>query len=101
MKSDNPLDEQLTLQHSGDFAGDPTRFEFDWILSPPGDSGLPPGDLSLWQPYPGTATPGPRVVLGGPGLLTLTDHFFRCRYRPLAPAGADWSAWTDPMLAEG
>jgi hypothetical protein len=101
VKSDNPLDEQLTLQHSGDFAGDPTRFEFDWILSPPGDSGLPPGDLSLWQTYAGTATPGPRVVLRGPGLLTLTDHFFRCRYRPLAPAGADWSAWTDPMLAEG
>lgn len=101
VKSDNPLDEQLTLQHSGDFAGDPTRFEFDWILSSPSESGTPPPDLATWQAYTGAATRGPRVVLGGPGLLTLTDHFFRCRYRPSGSDDTGWSEWTDPMLAEG
>ena len=28
--SSNPLDEQVTLRHSGDFAGKPEDYEFDW-----------------------------------------------------------------------
>ncbi len=99
--SDNPLDEQLTLQHSGDFAGDPSRYEFEWRTLPPDDSGLPPGtDRANWTLHQ-QGINLPRVVIRGAGLLTLTDNYFVCRYRPVAPANATWSDWTDPMLAEG
>ncbi len=37
----NPLDEKLTLQHSGDFAGKPDDYEFAWLYAPPVD-GVPP-----------------------------------------------------------
>jgi hypothetical protein len=30
ISSSNPLDEQVTLRHSGDFAGKPEDYEFDW-----------------------------------------------------------------------
>lgn len=39
--SSNPLDEKLTLQHSGDFAGHPEEFDFEWRYAPPVD-GIPP-----------------------------------------------------------
>ena len=39
--SANPLDEKLTLQHSGDFAGDPSDYEFAWVTAQP-VSGFPP-----------------------------------------------------------
>lgn len=39
--SANPLDEKLTLQHSGDFAGHPEDFDFEWRYAPPVD-GVPP-----------------------------------------------------------
>jgi hypothetical protein len=52
------------------------------------------------------AAPGKnRHIIGGAGLLTLTDNFFTVRYRPnksgMAGYGAGWSQWVDPMLAEG
>jgi hypothetical protein len=34
--SSNPLDEQVTLRHSGDFAGAPEDYVFDWRYSPGG-----------------------------------------------------------------
>ncbi len=37
----NPLDEQFTLQYSGDFAGQPQAYEFEWRYGRPTD-GLPP-----------------------------------------------------------
>ncbi len=42
LASANPLDEKLTLQHSGDFAGDPTDYEFAWITGQPESGGAPP-----------------------------------------------------------
>ncbi len=30
LQSSNPLDEKVTLRHSGDFAGNPEDYEFDW-----------------------------------------------------------------------
>ncbi len=39
--SANPLDEKLTLQHSGDFAGHPQEYDFEWRYAPPVD-GIPP-----------------------------------------------------------
>lgn len=32
--SSNPLDEQVTLRHSGDFAGSPEDYEYDWRWAP-------------------------------------------------------------------
>ena len=41
INSQNPLDEKLTLQHTGDFAGHPEDYDFEWRYGPPVD-GLPP-----------------------------------------------------------
>ena len=47
----------------------------------------------------------PRYTLGGAGIQALSDNYIVMRYRalnPLAnPADTNWSAWTDPQLAEG
>jgi hypothetical protein len=40
INSSNPLDEKLTLQHTGDFAGHPEEYDFEWRYAPPAD-GLP------------------------------------------------------------
>ncbi|MEO0018491.1 MAG: hypothetical protein RLZZ522_1774, partial [Verrucomicrobiota bacterium] len=40
INSQNPLDEKLTLQHTGDFAGHPEEYDFEWRYAPPVD-GLP------------------------------------------------------------
>jgi uncharacterized delta-60 repeat protein len=59
INSQNPLDEKLTLQHTGDFAGHPEEYDFEWRYSPPVD-GLPTklysflrklvvGDASNWS----------------------------------------------------
>ncbi len=40
INSQNPLDEKLTLQHTGDFAGHPEEYDFEWRYAPPAD-GLP------------------------------------------------------------
>lgn len=37
----NPLDEQTTLRHSGDFAARPGDFEFEWRYAPPVDGVAP------------------------------------------------------------
>jgi hypothetical protein len=79
VQASNPLDEKLTLQHSGDFAGLPDGYDFEWMYAPPVD-GAPPalytftrslllGNISGWKRYdqpaanfadlrlPGTAAP--------------------------------------------
>ncbi len=40
--SGNPLDEKVSLRHSGDFAGRPEDFEFEWRYAPPQDGAMPP-----------------------------------------------------------
>ena len=40
--SGNPLDEQVTLRHSGDFAALTDRYEFEWRYTPPADGVAPP-----------------------------------------------------------
>jgi len=35
--SGNPLDEQVSVRHSGDFAAKPDDYEFDWRYAPPAD----------------------------------------------------------------
>ena len=38
----NPLDEQSSLRHSGDFAANPGNYEFEWRYAPPQDGVQPP-----------------------------------------------------------
>jgi hypothetical protein len=106
IESPNPLAEQLTLRHSGDFAGRPDDFEFEWRTLPPVD-GLPstalPERWTQFAPIPATGVGAVDITITGPGLYTLSDNYFIARYRPrtAGACGADWSAWTAPMLAEG
>ncbi len=107
IESPNPLAEQLSLRHSGDFAGRPDDFEFEWRTLPPVDglpSPLPPEQWVLFQPSPATGIGAVDVTLSGPGLYTLSDNYFIARYRRVTgtnPCGPAFSAWTAPMLAEG
>ncbi len=111
IESDNPFDEKLTLRHSGDFAGKADGYIFEWRTEPPVD-GLPPvrppDQWAVFSPKPATGAGALDITIEGPGLFTLTDNYFICRYRPVsAPlcTSADnpqgWSDWTAPMLAEG
>ncbi len=52
----NPLDEQTSLRHSGDFAAHPENYEFEWRYAPPRDGVQPP-----------VYTYSMVTVLGGPG----------------------------------
>jgi hypothetical protein len=115
LPSANPLAEDLTLQHTGDFAAQEDLFEFEWYYAPP-VNGQPPANLpgesgATW--FSQDDYDGPRVLLGGSQpLLALTDNYFVMRHRPkvghaLRPVGSNWaddegwSEWTDPALAEG
>ena len=40
--SSNPLDEKVSLRHSGDFAAQPENYEFEWYHAPPTASGTQP-----------------------------------------------------------
>jgi hypothetical protein len=99
--------EQLTLRHSGDFAGRPDDFEFEWRTLPPVDglpSTLPPAQWVRRSAESGDGRGAVDITIAGPGLQTLSDNYFVCRYRRVngqASCGADWSDWTEPMLAEG
>ena len=44
--SSNPLDEQVSLRHSGDFAARPEDYEFEWRYAPP-QGGVAPGVYGL------------------------------------------------------
>jgi hypothetical protein len=107
IKHSNPLAEQLTLRHSGDFAGRPDDYEFEWRTLPPVDglpSTQPPAQWTSFQPSPANGIGAVDITIAGPGLFTLSDNYFVCRYRRIAgptPCGPDWSEWTPPMLAEG
>jgi len=109
--SEDPFDEKLTLRHSGDFAGKTDSCTFEWRTLPPVD-GLPstatPDQWTLFTPTPASGQGAVDITIQGPGLFTLSDNYFICRYRPgSSPLCASptntlgWSDWTAPMLAEG
>ncbi len=107
VQSSNPLAEKLTLRHSGDFAGNPDDFEFEWRTSPPVDGFPPTLPAEQWTPIQATPATGIGAVdftISGPSLYTLSDNYFIVRYRRVngpSPCGSTFSAWTAPMLAEG
>lgn len=111
IESDNPFDEKLTLRHSGDFAGRTDSYIFEWRTLPPFDGlppNVPPEQWTLFRAEPATGEGSVDITIQGPGLFTLTDNYFICRYRPIRPPlcvdasnPQGWSDWTAPMLAEG
>src|SRR5204862_527292 len=78
IESPNPLAEKLTLRHSGDFAGQPDQFEFEWRTLPPVD-GLPSSaSPDQWVPVQASPVTGIGAVdftIAGPGLYTLSDNY--------------------------
>ena len=114
----NPLDEQVTLRHSGDYAGHPELYEFQWRYGFPTDGTNPTitannistlWGTSTWTKPSGTL--GSSIVVGGsptaaisnPAVL-IGDTYFTMNYRLKKIYQADdagWSGWTEPALVEG
>jgi len=104
--SSNPFDEQMTLRHTGDFAGDADDYEFEWRTLPNSQSGGNTNYAS-WNFF-ALEDGALDITVKGANLFALTDNDFVCRYRdktaPLCtttnnPSG--WSDWTAPQLAPG
>ena len=109
----NPLNEMLTMQQVVDLAGKTQDYEFQWRIAAPVD-GLPPAmdrnnddPGSQWLPLAAAKyADGVRAVLGeSADIQALTDNYLIMRYRAVgaafSPGSKNWSAWTDPQLAEG
>jgi hypothetical protein len=72
--SSNPLDEQVTLRHSADFAGKPEDYEFDWRWAT-GAASSPAIYSTVMTTRVGDPTAGPQnwTIVSDPGALTATD----------------------------
>ncbi len=105
IESVNPLDKQLTLKYTADFAGEPAQFEFEWNVADPDNGSAPDEDSASWLHF--AKTNGLHyTTIGDSGVFGLSDHYLRCRYRALdesvqAVVGTNWSSWTSARLAEG
>ena len=108
LPSANPLNELLTLQHTGDLAARTAEYQYDWRIAPPVDgfplkvNGENPG-MTGWTVLANDRDV-PRYTLGGAGIQVLVDNYVTLRYRPknpLHPGFDQWSDWTTPALAEG
>ena len=120
--SSNPLDEKVTVRHSGDYGGQPENFEFRYRYAFNDSSGQAPArplnnsdtvpDFPAWidpdsAPFSlgGSILVGadPSAVLSNPAVL-MGDVNFTMSYR-LKKDGqavdAGWSVWTSPASVEG
>lgn len=101
LPASNIFDEQVTLIHSGDFAGDPSGLDFEWYYTlkekdcqsipvPP----FPDPVLAPWIPFDGGEGVS-SVTFGGPGITSLADTCVLARYRgyPLCANDSDPSQW--------
>lgn len=97
--SSNPLDEQVTFQHTADLGGKHADFEYEWLIQPPVDGASPKvyyadSDSSYDAANPKALAAGwtlldngsgagiHRYTLGGSGIQTLSDNYIIMRYRP-------------------
>jgi hypothetical protein len=73
--SSNPLDEQVTLRHSADFAGKPEDYEFDWRWAT-GAASSPAIYSTVMTTRIGDPTAGTQnwTMVSDPGALTATDE---------------------------
>jgi hypothetical protein len=98
IKSDNALDDKLTLRHSNDFAGDPDGLTFEWLRTPAVSGTSPPlpgqPNAPTWFPL-ATGAGVNEVTLEGAGLVTLADSWLVCRYKGYSAGGYDPNAYTD------
>jgi hypothetical protein len=105
LASANPLNELVSFQHTADLGGRFDDYEYEWKIAPPVD-GFPPRQDSTMSFFQALASGAsiPRYTLGGSGVRVLGDNYVVMRYRPTNaahPLRNQWSAWTDPVLAEG
>jgi len=118
LTASNPLDEQVSLRHSGDYAGQPELYEFQWRYGFPTDGTNPTitdsnistaASTSTWLKPNGDL--GGSILVGGSVTATISnpavlmgDTYFTLNYR-LKVAGqaanAGWSGWMQPKLVEG
>jgi hypothetical protein len=120
--SSNPLDEKVTLRHSGDYGGLPENFEFRYRYAFNDSSGqapiLPLNNNDTFPSFPAWINPDntpfslggsilvgadPSAVLSNPAVLMGDVNFtmsYRLKAQGSTPAGA-WSNWTRPSLVEG
>jgi hypothetical protein len=116
--SSNPLDEKVTVRHSGDYGGQPENFEFRYRygFNDGGQAPILPLDNSDTSPdwtdpdntpfsLGGSILVGadPSAVLRDPTVLMGDVNFtmsYRLKAQGTTPAGA-WSKWTRPALVEG
>ena len=106
IESANPLNELITFEHTADLGGKFKDYDYEWKIAPPVD-GFPPvvdATMSRYQPLTNIDADIKRFTLGGSGIRTLVDNYIVMRYRPKDdkhPLKDQWSAWTEPQLAEG
>ncbi|MCX6839971.1 MAG: hypothetical protein NTX35_19485 [Verrucomicrobia bacterium] len=117
--SSNPLDEKVTVRHSGDYGGKPENFEFRYRYAYNDSSGQAPilpldnsTPSSTWidpdnSPFSlsGSILVGadPSAVINNPPVLMGDVNFtmsYRLKAQGTTPAGV-WSNWTRPSLVEG
>ena len=117
--SSNPLDEKVTVRHSGDYGGKPENFEFRYRYAYNDSSGQAPilpldnsTPSSAWfdpddSPFSlsGSILVGadPSAVINSPAVLMGDVNFtlsYRLKAQGSTPAGT-WSNWTSPSLVEG
>ncbi len=108
LESSNPLDEQVTLRHSGDYGGHEENFQFQWRYTfPPGGGGAPVLPVSEVDPawLAPAGTWGNTITVGGSATAAINspavlmgDTWFTMRYRK---TGGTYSDWVPPKLVEG
>ena len=120
--SSNPLDEKVTVRHSGDYGGQPENFEFRYRYAFNDSSGqapiLPQDNSDTLPGFPAWLNPDgtpyslggsilvgadPSAVLSAPAVL-MGDVNFAMSYRLKVAGQAEgegWSNWTRPALVEG
>ena len=109
--SSNPLDEQVTLRHSGDYGGKPENFEFVWRYAFPNNGAPPLAPVSdtdpLWFTPNGTWSNtikvggSPTAAISAPAVI-MGDTYFTMKYRKIGQApGVGWSDWMSPGQVEG
>ncbi|BDV42978.1 hypothetical protein GURASL_19010 [Geotalea uraniireducens] len=105
LKAQNVFDEKLTLHYTGDFGGEPEKFNFEWYYQPVAGSmpSLPsagPADDS-WTKFIVADSDGyglSDITIAGASPLTMSDNWFVARYYYKA-AWPELAEASDPLNA--
>jgi hypothetical protein len=73
--SGNPLDEKVSLRHSGDFAARPGDYEFEWRYAPPQDGVMPPIYTFVMSPLPDASSVTWRIAANPAGALPTAAEY--------------------------